>query len=262
MRTHLILPFAILLFTSCNKNFERQPTPSAPAMYFPPLNFATWETVSPAALGWDEAEMADLENFLQLKKTKAFIILKNGRIATERYFGTFTADSTWYWASAGKTLTAFLIGIAQQEGKLHINDKTSKYLGITWTSLSPEKENLITIRHQLTMTTGLDDDVPESDCTQPSCLQYKADAGKRWSYHNAPYTLLEKVVERATGNTYNTFFQQKIRDKIGMNGTWIKTGFNNVYFSTPRSMARFGLLLLNKGRWNKDVILSDTNCMC
>ena len=258
MRAHFKLLFAVLLFAGCQKKHEGTSIAPSPGLYFPPSNEATWETISPASLGWNKAEMDDLNTFLHLNKTKAFIILKDGRIATERYFGTFTADSVWYWASAGKTLTAFLIGIAQQGGKLQINDKTSLYLGVGCTSLPLEKENLITLRHQLTMTTGLDDKVPERDCTLPSCLQYKMDAGTRWSYHNGPYTLLEKVVEQATGTTYNLFFQQAIRDKIGMNGRWIKTGFNNVYFSTPRSMARFGLLLLNKGRWNEASVLSDT----
>jgi len=109
------------------------------------------------------------------------------------------------------------------------------------------------------MTTGLDDNVqPDNDCTSPACLQYKADAGNRWAYHNAPYTLLDKVVEAASGKTYNAYFQEKIRDRIGMNGAWIKTGFNNVYYSNPRSMARFGLLMLNKGKWDQTSILSDS----
>ena len=257
MRGQLVLLCSVFLFIGCKKNNQEKTNTSS--IYYPPSNSAIWETVSPSSLGWNEAELADLDNFLDLKKTKAFIILKDGRIARERYFGTFTADSTWYWASAGKTLTAFLVGIAQQQGKLDISDKTSKYLGTGWTSLPLIKENLITIRHQLTMTTGLDDYVPDNDCTQASCLMYKADAGTRWSYHNAPYTLLEKVVEQATSTTYNMFFQQSLRDKIGMNGMWIKNGFNNVYFSTPRSMARFGLLLLSKGKWKENIVLSDTN---
>jgi len=203
--------------------------------------------------------LSNIYTYLLQKHTKGFIILKNGRIAAEIYFGSFTSDSNWYWASAGKTVTGFLVGIAQQEGKLNIDHKTSQYLGAGWTSLATAKENLITIRHQLTMTTGLDDGVPDSDCTTPACLQYAADAGSRWAYHNAPYTLLEKVVEAATGTSYNNYFQLKIRDKIGMNGLWIKTGFNNVYYSTPRSMARFGLLLLNKGIWNGAPVLSDMN---
>ena len=45
-----------------------------------------------------------------------------------------------------------------------------------------------------------------------------------------------------------------------MNGLWIKTpGSNNIYYSNARSMARFGLLLLNKGKWNSSAILNDTN---
>jgi CubicO group peptidase (beta-lactamase class C family) len=228
-------------------------------VYFPPIGGTTWETVTPASLGWNETELNNLYTYLQQKNTKAFIILKNGKIVSEKYFGTFTADSLWYWASAGKTMTGMLVGIAQKEGLLNINDKTSKFLGNGWTSLPAAKEDLITIKNQLTMTTGLDDNVqPENDCTLPSCLQYKADAGNRWSYHNAPYTLLDKVVEAASGKTYNAYFQEKIRDRIGMNGAWIRTGYNNVYYSNPRSMARFGLLMLNKGKWDQTSILSDS----
>lgn len=249
----------IVWFAGCRSANEPVETPSLPTMYFPPATGAEWQTITPATLGWNVNELPGLTSYLEQKKTKAFIILKNGSLAFEQYFGTFTADSLWYWASAGKTMTAMLVGIAQQEGLLNINHRTSQYLGAGWTSLPAAKEQLITIRHQLTMTTGLDDGVPDDDCTQPSCLQYKADAGNRWAYHNAPYTLLDKVVEKATSMSYNAYFQQKIRNPIVMNGAWIKTGYNNVYFSNARSMARFGLLLLNKGIWNQTRILTDSN---
>ena len=262
-----ITPFIFLcLFglISCSKNTDTPPvtppTPNPVTQYFPPVSGTEWQTSTPASLGWNETNLNDLYTYLQTKGTKAFIILKNGKIVSEKYFGTFTADSSWYWASAGKTMTGMLVGIAQQEGLLDINNKSSQYLGTGWTTLPLAKENLITVRHQLTMTTGLDDDVkPDNDCTSPACLVYKADPGTRWAYHNAPYTMLDKVIESATGKTFNTYFQLKIRDKIGMNGLWFKTGFNNVYYSTPRSMARFGLLLLNKGKWDQTVILSDSN---
>lgn len=256
----LFLLLYTILFTSCKKENSSQPEPpAAEAPYFPPLGGGAWETTSPATIGWNESELNNLYSYLQQKNTKAFIVLKNGKIVAEKYFGSFTADSNWYWASAGKTLTAFLTGIAQQEGLLNINNKTAQYLGNGWTSLPLAKEALITVSHQLAMTTGLDDAVqPDSDCTLPACLQYKADAGSRWAYHNAPYTLMEKVIEAAVGTSYNSYFQQKVRDKIGMNGLWIKNGFNNVYYSTPRSMARFGLLLLNKGKWDVSAILNDT----
>ncbi|HAT63910.1 MAG TPA: serine hydrolase, partial [Flavobacteriaceae bacterium] len=57
--------------------------------------------------------------------TKAFILLKDGKIVLEQYFDDFTAESNWYWASAGKTLTATMVGIAQQEGFLDITNPTS-----------------------------------------------------------------------------------------------------------------------------------------
>lgn len=254
---------AVLLLISCKKPKEEPAptpiTPVVPVMYFPPVGSTTWETTDPASLKWNTTELNNLYTYLVSKNTKAFIILKDGKLVAERYFGTFTADSIWYWASAGKTMTAMLVGIAQQEGLLNINNKTSQYLGNGWTILPQAKEDLITVRNQLTMTTGLENNVPDDDCTLPSCLQYKTDAGTRWFYHNAPYTLLDKVVENASGQTYNAYFQNKIRNRIGMNGLWIKTGFNNVYYSNARSMARFGLLMLNKGKWDGTAILADTN---
>jgi CubicO group peptidase (beta-lactamase class C family) len=249
----------ILLLYGCSKQTSQPSTDTSgnTAFYFPSTN--TWETTTPASLNWNTTALNDLYTYLQQKNTKAFIMLKNGKIVTEQYFGTFTADSNWQWASAGKTMTALLVGIAQEQGILNINHKTSQYLGTGWTSLPLVKENLITIKHQLSMTTGLDDGVADNHCTTPSCLQYKADAGQRWAYHNAPYTVLDQVIEKASGLSYNQYFQQKIRDRIGMNGLWIKLGYNNVYFSNARSMARFGLLLLAKGKWNGTPILVDTN---
>lgn len=228
-------------------------------LYFPPaVAGSSWETTDPATLGWCQDRIDSLYAFLEVKNTKAFIVLKDGKIVLEHYFGTFTQDSLWYWASAGKTLKSTLVGIAQEEGYLDINMPTSTYLGAGWTSETPAQEQLITVRHQLTMTTGLDDGVTNSDCTDPSCLSYLADPGTRWAYHNAPYTLLGDVVTSATGQSYTTYFNNKLRNPIGMDGFWFPFGDLELYFSTARSMARFGLLALNHMVWDTDTILHDT----
>lgn len=229
----------------------------AQTLYFPPTNSSVWETISPASLGWNTGHLPTLQNYLQSKKTKAFIILKNGKIAVEWYYGSFNSDSLWYWASAGKTITAFLVGKAQEEGYLKISDVSSKYLGKGWTTSTEAKEDLITIRHQLTMTSGLNDGLADDDCTLSNCLQYKADAGSRWAYHNAVYTKLRDVIESATSINENLYTYQKLTSKIGMGGTWIKNGYNYIYFSNARSMARFGLLVINSFVWGKEVLLSD-----
>lgn len=227
-------------------------------LYFPPTIGNTWDTIAPIDLGYCQSRIDSLYQFLENQNTKAFILLKDGKIVLEKYFGTHTASSLWQWASAGKTITSFLVGIAQQEGHLSITDTTSQYLGQGWTSCTPAQEEKITIWHQLTMTSGLDDGVSDPYCTTDTCLIYKADAGTRWAYHNAPYTLLANLIETATGISLNAYATQKLKNPTGMSGLFIKVGFNNVYFSNARSMARFGLLILNRGIWNGNVLLSDT----
>jgi len=228
-------------------------------IYFPPLNNnANWDTLSPQSLGWCTDKIDSLYNYLNQENSKAFIALKNGKIVLEKYFGGFTKDSLWYWASAGKTLTSFLVGKAKEEGFLNLTDSTSKFLGQGWTDMAPARERKITIWNQITMTSGLNDGVPDNHCTIDNCLKYLADAGTRWSYHNAPYTLLEKVIENATGLNINSYTNLKLKNQTGITGGWLTTGYDNIFYSKPRSMARFGILALNKFRWNNISLLSDT----
>ena len=108
------------------------------------------------------------------------------------------------------------------------------------------------------MTSGLDDGVPDNHCTIDTCLNYLADAGTRWAYHNGPYTLLESVLTTATGQPINTYTSNKLKLKTGMNGAWAFNGYDNVFYSKVRSMARFGLLIQNNCIWNNDTLLHDT----
>ncbi|SHH37403.1 serine hydrolase domain-containing protein [Flavobacterium defluvii] len=244
-----------LLFISCSKDStEPDPTPApSETMYFPPLTGTTWETRSIADLKWNQSAVQPLLDYLELKHSKSFIILVNGRIVLENYFNGHSATTNWYWASAGKTLTSTVTGIAQQENLLNINNKVSQYIGTGWTSETLAQENKITCKHLLTMTSGLDD---ATDDVDPASLVYKADAGTRWAYHNV-YVKLQDVVASASGQTWENYFNAKLRDKIGMNGTWVQLGVNSVYTSTSRSMARFGLLMLNKGKWENNIILNE-----
>ena len=148
--------------------------------YFPPVSGSQWDTLSPESLGWEADSLSSLQQFLEENGGRAFIILKDGKLVVEWYFGQFSETSNWYWASAGKTITAFLIGMAEQENMLQLENKSSDYLGTGWTSCPQDKEDLITIRHQLTMTTGLDFQVDDTHNTDPSSLLYLHDAGTHW----------------------------------------------------------------------------------
>jgi CubicO group peptidase (beta-lactamase class C family) len=230
----------------------------AQSLYFPPLSGNAWDTLSPARLQWCQARIDSLYNYLESRNTQAFIILKDGKIVLEKYFGTFTADSIHYWASAGKSLTSVLTGIAQQKKLININDSVSKYLGQGWTSAPSEKEEMIKLRHLITMTSGLDES-PKLPCdnedTARSCLTYKVDAGTRWAYHTGPYRKMQAVLSKVGGQSFTLFTNSVLGSRIGMTGLW----YDGVFYSKARSMARFGLFVVNKGIWANDTILSDTN---
>ncbi|MDX2130317.1 MAG: serine hydrolase [Chloroherpetonaceae bacterium] len=221
-------------------------------MYFP--SNSNWETKSLSSLNWNQNAVQPLKDFLIQKNTKSFMILVNGRIVMEEYFSGHTATTTWEWNSAGKTLVATSIGIAQQEGLLNINNKASDYLGVQWTSMPLAKENLISVRHLLTMTSGNDD--TKQYVIKPN-LTYVADAGTRWAYSNIFQKLID-IVSNVSSKSFESYFNEKIKAKIGMDGYWNFGTIFTIYHSTTRSMARFGLMALNKGKWNNEQIINES----
>ncbi len=253
----IIYSFLVLFLCLACSQESPDTTPNPTEIpYFPPLNSTTWESKSIAALNWKPTAVQPLLDYLEQKNSKGFIILVNGRIAMEYYFNGHSSTTNWYWASAGKTLTATLTGIAQQEGLIDINNPVSQYIGTAWTAETLAQENRITCKNLLTMTSGIED-ITNDDDVSPAKLQYKADAGTRWAYHNV-YVKLQDVVAQASGQNWNSYFNSKLRDKIGMDGAWFPLANNSVFASTTRSMARFGLLMCNKGRWKNNVILNET----
>ena len=254
-------------------NEDQGTDPEAGLIYFPPNEQETWETLNPESLNVDAAATETLYNYLERHRTRAFLVLYRGRIVLERYFGrnfndtrNFNRNTQWYWASAGKSLTAFLAGVAQEQGLLDITARTSTYLGDSWSSVPPAKQEMIRVIDHLRMTTGLDESVKDStpndrvddDCTDPECLQYRADAGSRWIYHNAPYNLLDEIIANATGSPYEEFSRARLEFLIGMSGAWrTEETYNKIYWSTARDAARFGLLILNRGNWDGMQLMND-----
>ena len=148
-----ILLFVILV--SCQSQELVETEEINAEIYFPSKENNLWETISLEELNCNKNSLQPLLDFIEEKKSKSFIILKNGKIAVEWYGHGFAKNDFWYWASAGKVLTSTMVGIAQQEGFLNIHDKTSYYLGVGSTNITLNQENKITLLDQLTMTIGL-----------------------------------------------------------------------------------------------------------
>ncbi|HTN45818.1 MAG TPA: serine hydrolase [Flavipsychrobacter sp.] len=248
-----LLFFLVVSLISCHKKEDPAPTTPGTALYFPENMGSVWETIPASQLNWDSSAVADLKTFLAQKNTKSFMILINGRIAMEAYFDGHDAAAEWEWNSAGKTLVSAVTGIAQQEGLLNINNKASDYLGTAWTNMPSAKEDQITVRHLLTMTSGIDD---SKQLVVKSNLTYVADAGTRWAYSNVFQKLID-VAANASNKDFETYFNERLKNKIGMDGFWNFGPIFTIYHSTTRSMARFGLLALNRGKWKEEQIINE-----
>lgn len=256
MKPIYLLLLAFLVFNCSSDDIM----PEA-SLYFPPITGNEWETTSTSSLDWDDTALEDLYAYLEEKNTKGFMILKDGRIVAERYFNGHNVNTTWAWFSAVKSLTATAVGVAQEEGFMDINNKTSDYLGNNWSLLTPQQQDLITVKHHLSMTTGLQN-TPGNfiawTCTAPLCMQYNAEAGTKWQYHQGAFTQLQNMLSQSTGLNFKTYIKTRISDQIGITGTWEELFGANIFLTNTRGMARFGLLMLNKGTWDENLIVSES----
>jgi len=104
------------------------------------------------------------------------------------------------------------------------------------------------------MTSGIDD--TKQLVIKPN-LTYVADAGTRWAYGNVFQKLID-VVSQASNQDFETYFNAKLKNKIGMDGFWNFGTIFTLYHSTTRNMARYGILALNKGKWNSEQIINES----
>lgn len=253
MKKFITAAFLISFLVGCKKDTTPIDNGTNEAYYFPPTTGDVWETKNPLAT-WDATKLQEAFDFAATKSTYGMVLLHNGKIVKEQYWNGWDKTNRYPLNSAYKSIVATVVGIAQQDNILNINDRTSKYLGTGWTTAPLAKENLITIKHQITMTTGLNENVPDDNCVTPACLTYRADAGTSWYYYNAPYRLVQDVVGAASGKTFFQYSKEKLYDKIGMTSPFT---LNYILYCTTRDAARFGSFILRKGEWNGNKILTD-----
>ena len=237
-------------------------------LYFPPTT-GQWETVKPSSIGIDQAKLKKALAYAGNNQSSGVLILYRGKILAEQYWnekgvkserlkrlsigrdkaGRAIEDA----ASVQKSVAAALVCIVQQKDLLKIEDRVDKYLGKGWSKASPQQESAITIRHLITMTSGLSDrgvfDVP---------------AGSKWRYNTGMYAKTMAVLEKASGMDRHELTRKWLTDPLGMaDSKWVKRGFaaastNGYGFATTaRDLARFGLMMQAKGKWREKAVLSD-----
>ena len=212
----------------------------------------------------------DHKTYGETSETAAVLIVKDGRIAAERYrdgFDLHTPLRTW---SAAKSITGTLVGIAVGRGLLAVD----KPAPIPEWRTPGDPRAAITLGDLLHMGSGLDSEARgnRTDAIyfggaavteKATAMALEAPPGKRWKYANDDTLLAVRSLRAAIGDDrrYLAFPFKELFWKIGMVHTTPETDWAGNYilssqvWTTARDLARLGLLYQNGGLWNGERLL-------
>jgi CubicO group peptidase (beta-lactamase class C family) len=226
-----------------------------------------WPTTDAAAAGIDQTALDALAADAEANGSRCLAVTLDGELVQDWYWkgsDELTESEAW---SATKSVTATLVGIAQDEGHLDIDQPASDFI-TEWQGTPSEG---VTIRNLISNDSGRFHDYAtdygrmaalERDKTAFSIsLDQQFEPGTEWVYNNSAIQTLEAVLERATGTPVAEYATEKLFEPIGMDShmTFDASG-NALTFmgmqSTCLDLARFGLLYQRDGEWGDEQILS------
>ena len=194
--------------------------------------------------GQEKSKIPGLDNYisnifriLQIDTMPGVSVLvsQNGDIIYQKGFGyadiekkiPVTPDTKFKIGSISKQFTAVAILKLQEEGKIKIEDKISKYIP------GFPRGNEVTIYQLLTHTSGIHDYSvqPNLDMTKPVThqalldiikqLPYDFNPGERYLYNNSGFVILGYIVAQLSGKTLSAYLNETFFKPLGMNNTGI-----------------------------------------
>lgn len=217
-----------------------------------------------------------LLQIMDANDTHAFIVIQHGKLLYERYWDGYDSARLSGSFSAAKSIISLLIGIAVDEGRIKsIDEPAGNYI--------PHfKEGglaKVRIKDLLTMSSGTN--YKESDKGYFSLnatayygddeeylisrMEAKEPAGVHWEYRSGDTQVLGLIVEKAFGKSISELVSEKFMKPMGAeaDALWLLDGakkheksfccFNGI----ARDYAKFGQLVLNKGKWGDKQIVSE-----
>ena len=159
----------------------------------------------------------------------AVAIIREGKIIKLQGYGQanlewdsrVTTNTAFQLASSTKPMTGTALMLLVQEGKIALDDKISKYLPD-----APAAWQNITVRHLITHSSGLKDDLGQQKITTvedavkaASTLPLNYQPGERSAYGLTDYVVLTMIIEKVTGTKFQNFLRERIFDPLGMTAT-------------------------------------------
>ncbi|MFT5452727.1 MAG: CubicO group peptidase (beta-lactamase class C family) [Enterobacterales bacterium] len=171
------------------------------------------------------------------KPGASLIVVKDGKIIFENGYGladvednlSVSSKHVFRLGSITKQFTAVAILMLAQEGKLSLDDDLLKYVPDY-----PVHDQKITIKNLLSHTSGIFNytnmkewlPVWRKDYSVDEMIDFFKDQptdfnpGEEWNYSNSGYFLLGKIIEVASGMSYEQFIEEKIFKALGMKNSY------------------------------------------
>ena len=231
----------------------------------------------PKAVDFGKKEIPDSSlKLMEELKTLSFLVLRNDSIVFEKYWEGRGPEAISNSFSMAKTIVSILTGIAIGEGKIKsVNDKVTDYLP----EFNKGKNNELTIKHLLTMSSGINfDEDYVSPVAYPAKAYYGKDLtaltyqyevaeqpGKVFKYLSGNTELLAFVLKKAIGKSISEYASEKLWKPLGAqeNALWNldhQDGVEKAYccfIASARDFARLGSLYLNKGNFMGNQIVPE-----
>ena len=238
---------------------------SVSATYFP--DNQSWIKSSPEEEGVSTEKVNKLLDLsFSDDATQAVVVVKNGKIISEKYADGYDIDSHGTSWSMAKSYYAALVGISIDRGEIKsLDERVSNYL-----EYFNDERSDITIRDLLDMSSGLDFPSHEHEKMffQTDHLAYakevgvEKDAGIKFEYNNVNSMLIGDILFQATGKKADLLFIERILKPLQIDDykLW-KDEMGNVMTyccvdMSARDYSKIGLLFSRNGVWNDEQLIS------
>jgi len=229
-----------------------------------------WEVARPGELGIDENQIQTaFLKCVELSYLNSILIIRHGKIASEKYFNGYNKNSFYTIRSVSKSFLSAAIGIAIDQGIISFEDKLTEIMSEFKMVINDDRFYDVTIGHLIKMKSGLNNDrniyfpVVNSNNWLSKIFQLNLtnNPGEKFVYSTPGTHLLSAVLTIASGFSSLDFVSENLLVKMGIEiNDWEKDpqgiyfGGNNMYFTT-RNMAVLGQLYLNNGLLNNTQIV-------
>jgi CubicO group peptidase (beta-lactamase class C family) len=240
--------------------------------------------VKPEDAGVNSEKLISMINLINSSKKpiNSIVIVHNGNIAGEYYFGSTKDTSKERIASCTKSIMSALIGIAINEGKIKgVDEKVISLFSKYKINNMDSRKSEMTLENLLTMTTGLEWNENNSSgqlnntlnqmksSAVKDCVQFVLDVqmretpGTAFNYCSGASYLLSAIITNNCGRNTLSYARKKLFGPLGItNVSWIEDrgiydGGSGLYMTT-RDMAKFGYLYLMKGEWEGKQIVPES----